>query len=239
MKKRIWELDAFRGICLLGMVIVHLMYDLVYLCGIIDWNYPAWFSFVQDWGGILFILLSGICVTLGRHHVKRGLIVVGCGLVVTLVTAAMYWLDLSDKSIIIYFNVLHCLGICMLLWGLFRKMPQWLLVILGTAMAVAGLYLNINNIRPVDFPYLIPFGIMTPTFTSSDYFPLLPHLGFFLLGTVAGQHLYRNRESLLPRVNDRNPIIRFLSFCGRQSLFIYMGHQPVLAGLCMLISYVK
>ena len=31
MKKRIWELDAFRGICILGMVVVHLLFDMVYL----------------------------------------------------------------------------------------------------------------------------------------------------------------------------------------------------------------
>ena len=29
MKKRIWELDVLRGICILGVVIVHLIYDLV------------------------------------------------------------------------------------------------------------------------------------------------------------------------------------------------------------------
>ena len=28
MTKRIWELDALRGICILGMVVFHLLYDL-------------------------------------------------------------------------------------------------------------------------------------------------------------------------------------------------------------------
>lgn len=236
MNKRIWELDAFRGLCVLGMIVVHLVYDLVYQYGILHWEYPIWFSFVQNWGGILFILLSGICVTLGRHHVKRGLIVFGCGLLVTLATGFM-WLIGFDKSILIYFGVLHCLGVCMLLWAVFRKLPDRALIALGVAMIAAGLYLD--HVTLVDFPYLMPLGLVYPGFVSSDYFPLLPNLGYFLLGAVVGRRCYAKRESLLPRVNDQNPIIRFLSFCGRQSLWIYLGHQPVLSALCMLMVYLK
>lgn len=237
MKKRIWELDAFRGLCVLGMIVVHLVYDLVYQYGILQWQYPAWFSFIQNWGGILFILLSGICVTLGRHHVKRGLIVVGCALVVTAVTVAMYGMHFADKGIIIYFGVLHCLGVCMLLWSVFQKLPDWLLLAGGIAMAAVGLYLQ--NVTLVDFPYLLALGFTFPGLETSDYFPLLPNLGYFLVGAFMGRRLYAKKESLLSQINDRNPIIRFLCFCGRQSLFIYMGHQPILTGLCMLISYFK
>lgn len=237
MKKRIWELDAFRGICILGMVCVHLVYDLVELYKIIQWQYPTWFNIVQHWGGILFIVLSGLCVTLGRHHIKRGLCVVGCGMVVTLATVGMYLFHFSGKSIIIYFGVLHCLGVCMLLWSAFRRCPDWLLVLLGAVMAAVGLYIRGKYL--VDFPYLVPFGFTYLGFSSSDYFPLLPHLGFFLLGAVLGRHLYAKKETLLPKVNEKNFILRFLCFCGRQSLWIYMGHQPILAGICMLLTYMK
>lgn len=237
MKKRIWELDAFRGLCVLGMVVVHLMYDLVYQYQILSWQYPLWFSLVQAWGGILFILLSGICVTLGRHHIRRGLIVLGCGLLVSAVTVGMYLLGFADVGIIIYFGVLHCLGACMLLWAAFRKAPDWALILPGVAMAAAGLYLS--RVTLVDFPYLVILGFTFPGFNTSDYFPLLPNLGYFLLGAVIGRHLYAKKESRFPAVNEQNPGIRFLSFCGRQSLWIYMGHQPVLAGVCMLLSYLK
>ena len=52
--------------------------------------------------------------------------------------------------------------------------------------------------------------------------------GWFLLGAVIGRTAYRKKQSLLPRVNAANPVIRFFSFCGRHSLLIYMLHQPVL-----------
>lgn len=228
MKKRIWELDAFRGICILGMVLVHAVYDMVELYGIVRWEYPPAFSLIKDWGGLLFILLSGTCATLGSRSVRRGSIVLGCGVVCSLVTWGMARFGFSDQSVIIRFGVLHCLGLCMLLWPMFKKCPAWVLALIGAVLALCGLFL-VRRIQ-TNIPWLFPLGICAPGFSSSDYFPLLPHLGFFLLGGALGKALYRDKTSLLPQV--REP--RFLCFCGRQSLFIYLLHQPALA----LIFYV-
>ena len=237
MKKRIWELDALRGLCILGMVIVHLVYDLVDLYGLVDWEYPDIFLFVQKWGGVLFLLISGICVTLGSHCIRRGLIVFASGLVVSAVTYGMYHFGFSGKGIIIYFGVLHCLGVCMLLWPVFRKLPHWVLGILGLGLAIAGLYLM--EMPPVAYYWLMPFGRPWREFSSSDYFPLLPYLGFFLIGSALGRSLYRKKESLLPKVNTRNPVIRFLLLCGKHSLWIYLLHQPVLSGIFYLVLLLR
>lgn len=237
MKKRVWELDAFRGLCVLGMVIVHFVYDLIDLYALVDWEYPEWFLFVMKWGGLLFILISGICATLGRRSVRRGVIVVLCGLVCTAVTYGMYRFGMAGKGLIIYFGVLHCLGTCMILWWLFKRLPTWLLAVLGIAMTAAGLYLQT---RTFDTGlWLMPLGFMPDGFASSDYFPLLPNLGYFLLGGVLGRTLYRKQETLLPKVNENNPVLRFLRLCGRHSLWIYLLHQPVLSGLCWLLSLLK
>lgn len=234
MKKRIWELDAFRGICILGVVIVHFVYDLTELYQIIDWKYPDWFSFIKNWGGVLFLLISGISATLGRRSVRRGLIVLLGGALITAVTYGMYKFLGFHKSIVIYFGVLQCLGCCMILWWLFKRLPNWLLALMGIAMVAAGLYLRTEVL--VDFPWLIPLGFTTPTFATSDYFPLLPNLGFFLIGAVLGRTVYRSKETLLPMVPETNLVVRALSFCGRQSLWIYLLHQPLLAGICMLLK---
>ena len=237
MKKRVWELDAFRGLCVLGMVIVHFVYDLIDLYALVDWEYPEWFLFVMKWGGLLFILISGICATLGRRSVRRGVIVVLCGLVCTAVTYGMYRFGMAGQGLIIYFGVLHCLGTCMILWWLFKRLPTWLLAVLGIAMAVAGLYLQT---RTFDTGlWLMPLGFMPDGFASSDYFPLLPNLGYFLLGGVLGRTLYRKQETLLLKVNENNPVLRFLRLCGRHSLWIYLLHQPVLSGICWLLSLLK
>ena len=237
MKKRIWELDAFRGICILGMVAVHFVYDLVDLYRIWEWEYPAWFSILKQWGGVLFLLLSGICVTLGSRSVRRGLIVFGCGLVVSAVTAGMYLLKLQGIGILIYFGVLHCLGACMILWPLFKRLPWQALAGIGALLAAAGLYLG--TLPGVSFPWLMPLGLPWEDFCSSDYFPLLPNLGYFLIGAALGRTVYRAQESLLPRVNSQLPVLRFCRFCGRHSLWIYLLHQPVLYLICLLLMQVQ
>ena len=237
MKKRIWELDAFRGICVLGMLIVHFVYDLTELYRLVSWQPGDTFAWVQRWGGVLFLLLSGICVTLGRRSVRRGLIVFGCGLVCTAVTVGMYRLGLSGNGIQIYFGVLHCLGMCMILWPVFRRLPWWVLLPLGLGIIMTGLW--VFEPMRVSYPWLLPLGIQPQGLITSDYFPLFPNMGFFLLGSALGKTLYRRQQSLLPRVNDRNFLLRFLQLCGRHSLWIYLLHQPVFSGLFALLTMEK
>lgn len=237
MKQRIWELDTLRGLCVLGMVAVHAVYDLTVLYRLADWDCPPIFYFIQTWGGVLFLLISGICVTLGSRPVRRGLLVFCCGMLCTGVTAGMVALDFAGVGMIIWFGVLHCLGLCMLLWPVFQKLPAAALAVIGAAMAVLGLWLD-ASVR-VSFPWLIPLGITFPGFATADYFPLLPHLGFFLLGAFLGKTLYKNKTTLLPGVNSRNPVLRFLQGCGKHSLWIYLLHQPILTGVFTIIILLR
>ncbi len=232
MKKRIWELDALRGLCILGMVAVHFVYDVTMLYRILPWEPAPWFLLLKNWGGLVFLVLSGTCATLGSRSVRRGLLVLGCGMLCTLATAGMYWLGMAEKSILIYFGVLHCLGLCMLLWPVFSRLPWWALAALGAAMAALGLYFTALT---VPFPWLIPLGLCPEGFATSDYFPLLPNLGYFLLGAALGKTAYKGKTSLLPKINSGNFLLRFLRFCGRHSLEIYLLHQPILNGICLLL----
>ena len=233
MKKRIWELDVLRGVCILGMVVVHLIYDLQTFFSLPFLADSRLFDLIKQWGGVLFLLISGICVTLGSHPVRRCLIVFACGLLCSAVTAGMYFLNMADKSIIIYFGVLHCLGVCMLLWPLLKRLPVWALGLLGLGLTVLGLWISGNVV--VDFPWLIPLGLVPGDFASSDYFPLLSNLGFFLVGAFLGKTLYRKKETLLPRVNPANPVLAFFTLLGKWSLPVYLLHQPVITGLLYLI----
>ena len=208
------------------MVAVHLVYDLTELYPVINWTYPPFFLLLKEQGGIIFFLISGISATLGRCHLRRGMLVLGCAVLVsaaTVLTGAMP----------IRFGVLHCLGLCMLLWELFRKSSTALLCACGTAIATAGfLFEKIS----VSTPYLYPLGLTAPDFMSADYFPLLPFFGFFLLGAALGRRLYPVKKSLFPRF-PRNPIFRFFCACGRHSLWIYLLHQPILLFLIETAIY--
>ncbi len=218
MKSRIWELDALRGACILGMIAVHLVFDLQISTG------PA-FAFVQNWGGVLFFLLSGLCATLGSRPVRRGAIVLGAGLLCTAVTWTGHALGMLPDYMVIRFGVLHCLGLSMILWPVFRKLPCWARAVPGAALAALGIYLN--KAVMVSFSGFAWLGLLYPSYSSADYFPLLPYIGFFLLGSVLGSLLYRERRSLMPKLG-KLWLFRALQWCGRYSLVIYLLHQPVL-----------
>lgn len=233
MKQRIWEIDALRGICIFGMIVIHFFYDLVDVYALVSWNYPDFIQFFFDWGGIIFLLISGVSATLGSRSVKRGLIVFACGMLCTAVTWAMAEMGMLAERIVIWFGILHCLGLCMLLWQLCKRMPAWLLAVLGIALIVAGFWLETQT---ADYPWLVWLGLRFPGFTSGDYFPLLPNFGYFLVGATLGRTLYRNKTTLLPKINSQAPVLRFLQFCGRHSLWIYLIHQPVLNGIFLVLG---
>lgn len=214
---RIWELDAARGFCILGMVAVHLVYDLTELYPVLTLTHPAFFLLLKNWGGIAFFLISGICVTLGRRHLRRGATVLGCAFLVSAVTALA-------GAMPIRFGTLRCLGSCMLLWSMFRRCSAPALACFGTAISVLGL---IFDKITVSADFLYPLGLTAPGFESADFFPLLPYLGYFLLGAALGRKLYRDRCSRVPRFLP-DPLTRFLCACGRHSLWIYLLHQPLI-----------
>ena len=231
-RDRIWELDAFRGICILCVIVIHFVFDLSYFLGL-HLGLPRAYYFVQENGGVLFILLSGICATLGSRSFRRGLIVFLCGMLITLVTFAMARLGMAGEDLIIHFGVLHLLGVSMMLYPALKKLPTWALTFLGAAIVIAG-YLLLA--RTFAVPGLFIFGIRTPDYNPGDYFPLLPFLGWFCLGIVLGRTLYREKKSLLPGAPKDARILRFFRFCGRHSLWIYLAHQPICYGLIELIS---
>jgi uncharacterized membrane protein len=218
------------------MIMFHFMYDIMYLFPLLRWDPPGWYNFLARLVAVGFVLISGLCVTLGKRTLRRGLTVLGCGLIITAVTVVLTLTGFCDNSIIIYFGILHCLGCCMLLWPLVRKCPGWVLLLLGTALFAAGKYFATLT---VDTFWLVPFGLLPRSFVSSDYFPLVEHFGIFLWGAGLGRYLYQNKQSLLPGVKQILPV-RCLAWCGRKSLVIYMLHQPVLAliaaGLFAILS---
>ncbi len=216
-KTRIWELDALRGLFILCVILVHLIYDLqVWLE--LDLPLPKLYHIIQDNGGILFVLLSGICVTLGSRSIRRGLFVLLCAMCISLVTA------IFAPEEIILFGVLHLLGICMILYPLYRKLPTWLIGVIALILICLGFWFT--TLR-VESHYLFPLGLIYEDFFAGDYFPLFPNLGYFMMGVVLGRTLYRKKETLFPRFPAQAAVVRFFSFCGRHSLWIYLIHQPV------------
>ena len=113
---RLAGLDTIRGITLLSMMLYHTCWDLVFLFGKKIPGYSGLGGYVWQqsicW---VFILLSGFCVQLGHHTLRRGAQVFGAGALVTAVTL----LFMPEDRVI--FGVLTLLGSAMLLTGLLEK----------------------------------------------------------------------------------------------------------------------
>lgn len=108
-------LDELRGLDLVSMMLYHGCWDLVNLFGIqADWYYGLPGHLWQQSICWVFILLSGFCVQLGHHTLRRGAQVFGAGALVTAVTL----LFMPEDRVI--FGVLTLLGSAMLLTGLFH-----------------------------------------------------------------------------------------------------------------------
>ncbi len=229
-RERIWELDALRGFCIVCVIFVHFMFDLVYFLGK-QVDFPPLYTFIQQYGGAIFVVLSGCCATLGSRSFRRGMLVFGCGMLITLVTFGMYRMGMAASDVVVKFGVLHLLGVCMMLYPLLKKLPTTALSVLAAAIVAIGY--AIQGMR-FSVRWLFPLGFVYPGFTSSDFFPLLPQLGWFLLGIVIGRTLYHEKRTLLPGTAQDFFLFRFFQWCGRQSLWIYLLHQPVVYGLIEL-----
>ncbi len=165
-KNRIWELDALRGICILGMMVVHFVFDLIEFAGL-GLTMPGWFNFCQRYGHILFILISGICATLASRSFRRGVIVFCAGLLVTGVTFFMVCVLKFNRSLSIFFGILHLLGICMMLFPLFKKLPVWALAVLGAGFVAKRIFSISNGLikvrirQPPQHAGVCPLGVVT------------------------------------------------------------------------------
>lgn len=232
--ERIWEIDFLRGLAIILMVCYHLLFDLGEFKGVktflgfsTDLSSPAW-SVAHDVFAGLFVVLSGISSTMSRSNVRRGLRLLAVSLAVTAATYAF------DSGSAVYFGILQCLALAMLIYGAaFVRAgavatAAWGALVIGLGAALPAL----KRILAVRSEWLMPFGIPSPSFSSFDYFPLIPWLGIFLAGAALGKSAYASKRTLLPW---RLPVT-FVNAAGRHSLVIYIVHQPVIMGVLYVLG---
>lgn len=245
-KQRIHLMDELRGFAVFCMVFYHGFYTLAYLYHLELGKILLYFFMpAEPWFAGLFILIAGISSNLSHSNLIRGLKLAGVALVVTLAT----WLVVPEERIL--FGILHFLSICMIAFGLIqphlrRKRPfTWIptaicvLLYLCTAQIDRGI-LGIGPLS-ISLPdqlyatdWLAPFGLHSPSFFSSDYFPLLPWIFVFFAGTSLGRLAVEGR---FPAFAYRSHV-PFFSWLGRHALVIYVVHQPVIYGISWLVSAV-
>lgn len=243
--KRIELLDELRGFAIAAMIVHHTFLDIGFVLGL-SWGYDVFdkLCVLQPVFWAIFIIISGICSRLSRNTLKRGLIVFAAGLAVTLVTAViMPAVGITGAEI--YFGILSCLGACMIITGLIMPLIEKTNAIAGMiicavlfaffySISSGSLCFGLIKLPEVLYKtnYLMPLGMFSKTFESADYFAILPWIFMFLFGAFVGKYA---KGGAFPEWTYKKHS-RFFAFIGRNSLWFYLAHQPVIYGILYLIA---
>lgn len=247
-KKRLRTIDTLRGITILSMIGFHACWDLysfgfipaekLFGTGCYIWQQSICWS---------FILISGYCFSMGSHHLKRGLMSLCGGILITIFTCLFMY---EDRDI---FGVLWMLGASTLVMIFLDKiLPK------KRSKAVVGLivsavlffltrdinngYLGFESIKIAALPtylykgYFMTFlGFKKPDFYSTDYFSFIPWFFLFTLGYFLNK-IFRGTTFEDKALTHG---IKPLETIGRHSFIIYMAHQPVVYGIIYLIYILR
>ena len=236
-RTRIWEIDFLRGLAIVLMVGYHLLYDLGEFRGVerflgfsTDLSSAA-YTRAQLFFAALFVVLSGISSTLSRNNTRRGLRLLLVSLAVTAVTYVF------DPASAVWFGILQLLAVSIFVYGAaFAGAGATVCAAAGAAVVGLGAALPaLTKTIAVRTDWLLPLGIHRPSFTSFDYFPLVPWLGVFLIGAALGKSVYAAGESLLPWALPET----LVNAAGRRSLLIYLVHQPLIMGVLYALGPVR
>ncbi|WP_457548487.1 heparan-alpha-glucosaminide N-acetyltransferase [Archaeoglobus sp.] len=219
---RYWEIDFLRGVGIILMLISNFVTDLqIFL------NYPHsffWHVFAMFTASI-FIYTSGasfyVFYSKSKNFdkiLKRFAKLMGLGFLITVVTMLLF------KEGTIYFGILHFLALAWILAIPFYRLKS---LILPIALLFVLLYPIADSVHAQTLA-LLPLGVTPPSFYTFDYFPVFPWFGIFLIGFKFGDAVMKSKVRKV-RYFD------FVCFLGRNSLKIYIVHQPVFVSIILIL----
>ena len=244
LENRVHLIDEIRGFAIICMVVYHAFYDIVVIFGVdIPLFYTDFiYALVVLFAGI-FIFISGTSCLFSRNNLKRGFVCFMLGMIITTFTI------LFMKDSLDLFGILHMLGCCMMLFPLVSPLIKKIhpvvglvvcLLLWGVTYNLSNGYLFMGDYR-IDMPdvwyttqWLFPLGLPSRSFTSVDYFPLIPWIFCFYAGSFLGVMF---KEHRLP-ASWYKLHIRPLAFVGRHTLLIYILHQPIIFPILALVFWV-
>ena len=219
------------------MVIYHLTYDLSTFGGYSIEAISGFWARFADATASLFLFLVGVSLAISHvrsrgdrfgKYLLRGLRIFGYGMALTVVFL-LFGMGL------VAFGILHLIGVSIVLAYPFLSL-RFTNFLLGIFVLVVGMYVMAQN--PSGSPWMLPFGVVPEGWMMPDYRPLLPWFGVVLIGLGFGDIVYGGgtQPGILPQ---KTPVVaRPLLPLGRNSLLIYLVHQPILILLLSLFGIV-
>lgn len=237
---RYYFIDSIRGIALINMILFHLFYDIF----IIYQFDTKWYdkSSVYIWQQIIcwsFIFIAGVSWHFSKNNLKRGIFVSVLGGIVTLVTFVFL------PSEVVWFGILTFIGCAILLMiplhKIMKKINPYIGILVNLfcfifSQNIQSHYLGFGQIQIIKLPqwlYEIKvftiFGMPFSEFQSSDYFPIIPWIFLFCIGYFSWI-IFDNHPKIKEIFKIKIPIVYWL---GKESVWIYLLHQPI----CIVLVY--
>lgn len=232
MHERIQTIDIIRGVDIVLMILFNYSVTLDYF-RIINMLPGFFYSFVFPRAiASVFIFISGAAAyvsfekskeNFGKKYYIRGVKLIFFAILITLFT----YIFVPARAV--YFGILHFFAISSFLVPFFIKYNK-LNLVAGLLIALPGFYLQLTEF---DFSYLLWLGFTPENFSTFDYFPLIPWLGVLMLGIYSGKCIIKRTVN----IKFKSRFAAVFMFLGKNSLAIYLIHQPVLVLLLMALGF--
>jgi len=262
-RKRVWEVDFLRGVCILLMIVDHAMYNFFMLIPDLaaNWNtvqntffehmaqFSAWYwvwnvrTVIRFTVVFIFLFLSGVSCSFTRsngHRLRK------LSMAAALVTLVTFTADgIADVGLSIAFGILHILAFSLLLYIIAKKLlpHRNFYLIIGAVITLAGFFLPV-------------YGTTIPFWSAEmpHYFTLNAEVfSKILLGTATfGSDCYgilpytgffflgaAAGEVFYPQKRSLFPKLdkrwhAAYSFVGRKAIWVYLTHQIAIVAVLIL-----
>lgn len=221
---------------MVGMVVYHFLFDLEFIFQLplgVD-RIPL--LLLARGVASIFILIVGVSSAIKSERiksssikivatsfVKKAVSIFFCALIITGVTYVIF------PKLTVVFGILHFIAVSLLLVIPFLYIrSNRILVVIASICLTLGLFFT--NIK-INHNWLMVVGITSNSYTSFDYFPVLPWFGFVLIGLVLGRKYWPNAKGS-PRTIFEKQMVRL----GQHSLLIYLWHQPVIWAVLLIVK---
>ena len=248
-RPRIWELDLIRGIIMVVVTFDHVC-RFSYYWGIIKFQTAfgkaieslavgylnSYFcNHAYPYALWLLCFMSGISCQFSRSNAIRVIKFWALAAVFMGGYLALHFIipDLITGYII--FNIVAVLTISATLWYVLDKLkvPDAYSIIFGALTVIAGVTLFCYNrfheggiFVENKFLALLIYNKNGYRVSPNNFEPLIPHLGFFMLGAVFGKHFYQDKVTRLKRKTPPKWLTPVM-LLGKHSLAAYL-FMPVL-----------
>ena len=226
MPHRILWIDVIRGISILAMITFHFAFDLMYF-GFAkpDLIYqPDWRLF-ERMIAFSFLFIAGLSLSIThrssinwKSFFRRYGVTAICAVLISIVTYILFNNDM------IRFGILHAISVSGLVGLLLLKLNSLYLFLLAVLLFLLNLFIP----QPLEGDYFWQWLIYTTeTPNSLDYRPIIPWITPFILG-MASYQLFKKWGLMETSNTTTHNELLILCWLGRNSLVIYLVHQPIL-----------